>query len=806
MKRGSALFLLLSVWLTPAAALTIRGDADWREDPDCTPGWESLTTDDREWRPVIFPWMHLRPPEWPIDSLARPIWGRSPSAVTCVRRTFELQRSPHTATAHVWVDDDYDLFVNGHLLARNADLEARLPGESHDIGPHLRQGGNVVGLRLADVGGARGALVSLSIEGEPERQESSHQRAERWRPWLTAGLFIGGVILWCRGLGHSARRLGRLQRHRAAERLGLAALLAATLVQGFLAVVVLYSGEREIPVLQWNLPGLVVLVSLLSLLAIVAYRLPDRRIEAMPICREWLLLAAVVGIGLLFRIAWIDQIPIGFFQDEATNGNDALTLGAQPDWFIWSDSVGGRPTLFLYLLHGVFEFFGTSYTSLKIAPVTIGTLTIVALYALARIGFGSRVALWAALLLAVSRWHVHYSRMAWEAILLPLFSIAGFALLLHGIQGRRWARTAAVASGCVLSLGLYGYAAYRAVPAVVIVFLVWTLVSRQRQAVLRLTPALLLAAGAALAIVWPLAHFAWMQPELYWTRYNEVSLTQFMSYYGTPWPWLEQLGRSALSFNHVGDEIIRHNLPLRPHLDPITGVLFVLGLAITAWRTQDLATRFLWAWMLTYLALASLTCDGPHATRLLGLLPVAVLCAAIALEHLRTAFWTWGSDATRRGVVVALATTIALANAYDYFRLEARHPTASVELNVTGRLLCEEVRRRHDVEVYWSNDIAFWADGQCFFLARGRYTLPRPLRIEDLQRGSTLADGAKERLIVIGPEMVQAHADLLRPAGDRLQTALPTSAEAIRDHAGRILYWQILLLPEKAGDRPGAGS
>ena len=124
--------------------------------------------------------------------------------------------------------------------------------------------------------------------------------------------------------------------------------------------------------------------------------------DATPVRREGWWLAAIVVVGLLARVAWLDSIPVGFFQDEATNGNDALALGRLDHWLLWSESVGGRPTLFLYALSCVLNTFGVSYLTLKIVPVAAGTATIVAVWALGRTAFEPQIGLWPAFLVAAS--------------------------------------------------------------------------------------------------------------------------------------------------------------------------------------------------------------------------------------------------------------------------------------------------------------------------------------------------------------------------------------------------------------------
>ncbi|HYD49865.1 MAG TPA: hypothetical protein VEB21_16020, partial [Terriglobales bacterium] len=575
MKRVQLLLLFLIAAALAGAgdvgAMVIRGDALWREQPSCPEGWQQPDFDDSTWAPVEFPWIRLWPYEWPLDAEARPFWGTAFHGINCVRRRFDLpQGPPLSAPLHIWVDDDYELFVNGVFVGASLDGTAARPGESYDVAAQLRRGGNVVAIRLRDTSGVMAALVSLTLSGVAEPRRGWREHARAWLPYGKAAAVVVAAVVWLlitRQIGHWCRRRAVDADAVDADSWAAAALAIALLCEGLLASLTLYSGQTAIPDLQWHWLSLALVMLALSLLWAAAA--PCRWPAPVPASQQhrWLVIA-IVALAAVLRIVWLDSIPTGFFQDEATNGNDALEL-ATKEWRLWSESVGGRPTLFLYAMLPVLHLFGTNYLTLKVLPVTIGIATVAAVYWLGRVAFGSRMALWAAFLLAVSRWHIHYSRLAWEAICVPLFAAAGFALLLQGLARQGRAAALRVGAGAVLlGLGLYTYAAYRAAIAVAIVFgaSVLLLRSESGRRIEQATAKIGLAGTVGLLVALPLILFAVRQPELYWHRYHDVSLTSFMAYYDTPMPWLHQIGRSLLSLNNAGDELIRHNLPGAAHL------------------------------------------------------------------------------------------------------------------------------------------------------------------------------------------------------------------------------------------------
>jgi 4-amino-4-deoxy-L-arabinose transferase-like glycosyltransferase len=775
-----------------ATALTVRTDDLWVENPKCPEGWRLRELDDSSWQAVPHPWTRIWPIDWPFDSEARPLWGTAVRQVNCLRRSFTLEAVPSDpATLHIWVDDDYELYLNGIPVGSSSDFMGELPGETYDVTPLLRAGENVIGVRVRDTGGVMGMLLSLQIPSLPDHAVSALDRMKALGPWFRFLAVITGVAIFVFVLRRALRAVAPVL-----ERLPVPVMIAATVVlatagQSAFGLGVLYRSHREMPLANWSWPIVGASVLLLVALAIVRAR-PDASLQPEPrVAREGWWLAGIVLLALALRTYQLDSVPPGFFQDEATNGNDALTLGNLSGFAIWSDSVGGRPTLFLYLLLAALKLFGVSYLTLKIVPVTLGVAGVVALYALARLTFGPRTALWAAFLFAVSRWDIHYSRMAWEAICIPAFAAAGCALLIDGLRPIRRAPLSIMAAAIVLAGGLYTYAAYRAIPSVVVVFLLVTLVFGDRRLLRQALPSLAVGGIAAILVITPLILFAWEQPDLYWYRYAEVSLTRYITYYNVPTAWLHQFGKGLLALTSVGDEIARHNLPWEPHLDRLTGGLMLVGMATALSVRRHLGVRLVWCWLLTFTAFACLTMDGPHATRLLGVAPAAILFAAFGTTQLLQQVRRVWQRAGALLVGTALAAAITAVNGYQYFVLEANHPAADFEYDVTGRSVCEYLRRRQVVvDVHWTGEVAYWSDGQCQFLARGNYNLGDPIMLDDVLPGSRFEDPGRPTVLFIGPEFLARHRDSIptdRRGTPRL--SLPVQPLVARDRQGNLLYY-----------------
>ena len=791
-KAAVALLAALLLRSASAEALTIRGDYDWLGSPECPEGWTAVDFDDSHWVPVAYPWLLIWPSPWEPDPDARPFWDAAGVSVSCTRRTFVLDRLPSgTAEARVFVDDDYELWINGQLVANNDDQGAERPGETYDVTALLRPGRNVVALKIIDIAYEKGAYFSLELPGIAEQPRSRAAWVRVLTPWLEFAAIVLALLAFAALLAWILRRVEPALARWPALLVAVLTIALAIGCQWVLQTGELYFAWAEQPWAEWHWDTVGIAVALF--LGLFCLRGADAATdESGPLRGERLWIAAILVLAAVLRIYDIDGTPVGFYQDEATNGIDALELMKFEQVSIWSDSVGGRPTLFLYLLGLCLKIFGVSYLSLKVLPIALSLGSVVAVYSVARSGFGVRAGLWAAFFLAVSRWHIHYARMAWEVNCVPFFSAAGFAFLLRGLRREEGGERSIVAGAILLALGLYTYAAYRAVPAAAALFILWVYASSDRPAVRRYSGALGRAALAAGFVALPLVVFAVTEPGRYWERYNDVSLTYYISYYGTPIPWLHQLAKGFLSLNNIGDELIRHNLPRASQLDAVTGAFFLLGLATAARPGQRLGARLLWAWFVVFLALASLTRDAPHATRYLGLVAPAVIFAGLGAARLFARL--------RRGLRFApLVWLLAFAvvggtsalNAYQYFVVEAHAPNADFEMNLTSRTICERVRAHGDrVDVFWTSDVAYWSGGPCFFLAPNGHF--HDITQDDLAAARLIGmrKGSLPTIFIVGPELLEPGRKIVSRDGDDLPIlGLPGYPEIQRDREGRLMYY-----------------
>lgn len=144
---------------------------------------------------------------------------------------------------------------------------------------------------------------------------------------------------------------------------------------------------------------------------------------------ERLLLIGILLAGLALRLPLLDRFP--FHQDEAIYGYWARYARHVDPLFlhVWPD----KPPLYLWLLGGTLDLLGATPSAARLLNIAISTLTIVVVAALARMWWGARAGMLAALLLALNPFAISFAPTAFTD---PLLVLAGMAALLAAVRGR----------------------------------------------------------------------------------------------------------------------------------------------------------------------------------------------------------------------------------------------------------------------------------------------------------------------------------------------------------------------------------
>lgn len=191
-----------------------------------------------------------------------------------------------------------------------------------------------------------------------------------------------------------------------------------------------------------------------------------------------LVLLIITLLGGILRLTYLDKNPVSLSVDEASIGYNAYSiLKTGKDEYgnflpLSFKSLGDyKPPLYTYLVAVSEGVFGLNEFSVRLPSAIIGTFSIFLSGLLLLLLFGEkRYAVVGSLLVAISAWHIHISRLGWEYMTGTSLVVAGAFSLLKMLGGKwYWSVTAALA----LVLSMYAYHAQRLfVPLFILSFLI----------------------------------------------------------------------------------------------------------------------------------------------------------------------------------------------------------------------------------------------------------------------------------------------------------------------------------------------
>jgi hypothetical protein len=296
-------------------------------------------------------------------------------------------------------------------------------------------------------------------------------------------------------------------------------------------------------------------------------------------------------------------------------------------------------------------------------------------------------------MLALMRWHVNFSRINFIGIATPLYGAAAAYFLLRGMETKnRWHMAL---SGLSVSLGLYTYYASNLVPFVLGPYMALQL-AWDRDFLKQQWRGLLTFLAVSLAVFAPLGYFAYTNQGIFFARNNQVLIFNHVPPAQAGEAFWRNVRTTLLMFNYFGDTNGRHNLPEEPMLDPVSGLLFGLGLAWALTHLNRKHALLSLLWFLVALVPGFLTIEAPQGYRCIGaIIPVALLCG-LGLERL----WQAGKELTQgtplhRWLAVGLALVVVVIghrNLTDYFERQATNMACWSEFSAREAAIGQQIK------------------------------------------------------------------------------------------------------------------
>ena len=435
-------------------------------------------------------------------------------------------------------------------------------------------------------------------------------------------------------------------------------------------------------------------------IAVAGLRVTPGLAQALPFTtREFALIAAIVALAALARFSWLDTLPFYYFNDEPRVGAYLLNRlrGAPIEFFRmgWNTWSG----LGLWLQGMFVPVLGLNLVTLRLSSALMGTLSVLTTYLLTRELLGKRAAWIAAILLAIGRTSIDFSRLGVCHAQVMLFGTFAF-----------WCWWRAVNTGSALSYlwagiglgwGLYSYNAGYLLPVIWGGWVVLCALAAPRVIATHWRGAALTLGGFLLStfvyLVYVTDHFTFQRMWYEWTymaRNRQVlgrilDVWQAEGFGAMLTPLWDQVWRTWLGFTVLPDSSYGIGYRAGGMLDHITGPLFVLGLAVAAVGVRSRRFFLFYWWLPTSVLGGVLTDNPPSSWRLVGLVPLLAIVASLPLDAIVAA--------TRRrrplhALAVGLVVVLLAAAAWDNWR------SYFVEFGNSDSMLDLSSALSHDIE------------------------------------------------------------------------------------------------------------
>lgn len=159
-----------------------------------------------------------------------------------------------------------------------------------------------------------------------------------------------------------------------------------------------------------------------------------------------ILLAIIIFLAAFLRFYRLDDIPPSLNWDEASAGYNAYTIAnwGRDEWnkflpLVFTSFRDDKHPVHIYSTVPIVKFFGLSVFTARFTGALIGVLSIIVIFYLAKITFQDYlIAFLAALFLAISPYHIHFSRGLWEVNFALFFFLLALLLFYYSLNRKSW--------------------------------------------------------------------------------------------------------------------------------------------------------------------------------------------------------------------------------------------------------------------------------------------------------------------------------------------------------------------------------
>ncbi len=402
----------------------------------------------------------------------------------------------------------------------------------------------------------------------------------------------------------------------------------------------------------------------------------------LPVKTEVILFSLILMIAAFMRLYRLDSVPAGCFYDEAINGRAALDILSGGPLPVYTSN---NAAVFLYFIAAIFKFFGIGAAQIRLASALLGILAVPAVYFLIRYLAGPALALAGSFLLAVTRWHIIFSRIGFHAA----FAVLALILVLYFAVRAYYEKKALdfVLLGGTLGFSLYTYQGAYLIPFILLVFVSYIFFRDKN--FIKIHYRKITASLAVAAVVFlPLGIYIYGNLNSFTKRHNQVSIlnqtvrgtwsTEDQSFLPETRPkirhFLDNVKDHLLMFNYRGDVNERHNLPGQPELDFFAGIFAFIGFGYALTRFFHPVYFLFITGFIILMSAGFLSIEAPQSLRTILALPCVIFFMLVFAGKFLSSFVSKRLFAPPVLIIAAMLLLSWADNYNIYFNKQARDP------------------------------------------------------------------------------------------------------------------------------------
>jgi len=396
--------------------------------------------------------------------------------------------------------------------------------------------------------------------------------------------------------------------------------------------------------------------------------------------KEFLLFSVPVVLGVIILFFKLGSLFQNLNGDEYAFLLISEQLKGEPylPYLIWPKNLGSTHTLLPYLMQIPIAFFGITNFAVRFIPALFALLGIITFYLLLRSLFENPLtAFIGATLLALTRWYLTISRLTYELSEMLFFAIANLLFLVLFLKSKeekfrfnnlevRSSYVYIFAAGVTLGFLQHTYVAARFYLFFYTFFFLFYFFMKRKTFFEAFKKFLIFSFGF-LILISPLIYVFIKHPRSFDARGAELVFAQNLSFNDLIWSLKQSTLRTFGMFHLRGSDVSCYNIPNLPMLDPISGLLFLVGL-ILSFRILDFRYSLVFISFFLFSLLPSILSywpAAPQGLRAAGSIVPIVLYTTIGLEALAKLLRKYYIP-----IIVVVISVIAIVNLQIYFKYQ----------------------------------------------------------------------------------------------------------------------------------------